>query len=140
MPSTGIINATNVKLYVGDVLVAHCTNAQMSISVEMMGATTKDSAGWEESIPGRKSWSMSGDFFYTNLISSVEFNDFYAAIANKTKLTVSFTTRTVGDDQYGGSCYVESAELSAGVEDNASYSITLKGTGALSKTSYTSGS
>jgi len=137
MATTGIVNATNIRLYLGTTLVAHATSASLSINVEMMGATTKDSSGWEESIPGRKSWSMNGDFLYTVASGSSEvFDDFVAAIAAKTKLTALLSTNVTGDSTYSGSCYVESAELSAGVEENATYSITLRGTGALTKGTY----
>jgi TP901-1 family phage major tail protein len=140
MATTGIVNASLLKLYLGTTLVAHGTSAQLSMSVEMMGATTKDSAGWEESLPGRKSWTISGDFLFTNTSSSNKvFVDFFDAITAKTKLTVYFSTMVTGDTQYYGSCYVESAELSAGTEENATYSVTLRGTGAISKGTYTPG-
>jgi TP901-1 family phage major tail protein len=138
MATTGIVNATNLKLYFGTTLVAHATSAQLSMNVEMMGATTKDSAGWEESLPGRKSWSLSGDFLFAFSASSNKvFNDVFAAIESKTKLAIVFGTFVSGDTHYSGNCYVESAELSAGVEDNATYSLTLRGTGAISKGTYT---
>ncbi len=135
-----ILNATNVKLYygAGQTPIANCTSAQVTINSEMMGATTKDSGGWEESLPGKKSWTMSGDFLYEQVPggSAVALSTLFDALVAKTKFLVYFSTKTQGQHQYSGNCYIESIDMSAGVEDNVTFNISLKGTGAITRSSY----
>lgn len=135
-----IINARNVKLYYGaeQALIAHCTNAQLSVSVEMMGATTKDSDGWDESLPGKRSWTMSGDFFYDRAPGSgnIAPSTLFDACINREKFKVWFSQKVTGTEQYSGDCYIESIDISAGLNDNVSFSITLKGTGAILRNLY----
>lgn len=139
----GILNATYFALYMdtgsGSTKVAHSTNVSIQINAEMMGATTKDSNGWDESMPGKKSWSASGDFYYDQSPGSLMgISSIHAALIAKTKITCSFrlSNQVTGDKIYSGYAYLESIDISAGVEDNMSYSISLKGTGAISLTSY----
>lgn len=135
-----IVNASDLKLYLGGVLIAHCTSASLKVNVEMMPATTKDSAGWDEALPGKKSWSIDGSFFYVNAeASNKDFKDILDAITAKTLLSVAFRMSTTGTRQYTGSCYIESADLSAGVEENTTYSTNLRGTGTLTVSNYTTG-
>jgi len=139
----GILNATLFGLYIdtgsGSYKVAHSTNTSIQINAEMMGATTKDSNGWDESLPGKKSWTASGDFFYdqsTGLLYGI--GNVWTALTAGTKVTCLFklSNQVDGDIQYSGYAYIESIDISAGVEDNMSYSVSLKGTGAITRTIY----
>lgn len=135
-----IVNATNIKLYYGAAmtLIANCTNAQLSVSVEMMGATTKDSAGWDESIPGKRSWTMTGDFYYERVPGegAIALSTLYDAAIARTKFKIFFSQKVASTEQFSGDCYIESVDMSAGVEENVSFSLTLKGTGSLTRNTY----
>jgi predicted secreted protein len=133
----GIINASDFVLYVDGLPTAHSTNVNVALNVDMMDATNKDSEGWEESIPGKISWKGSGDFYYDQAVGSSKKGivALFNAAVQKTIVAVVFRLKTqvVGDLSYSGSVYIESIDISAGVEENVSYSISFKGTGKLTR-------
>lgn len=134
MPQTGIINATNIAIYVGTVKIANAKSATVSLSMDQIDISTKDSAGWNVKSPGQRSWSMSGDglvAFDTASASYYTANDINNALINRTLIVAKFTTNATGDYEYTGSGYFGSVETSAGVEDAVGMSYTIEGTGAL---------
>jgi predicted secreted protein len=138
----GIINATDFKIYIdttvgGSRSVAHSTSVSFQVQTDMMDATNKDSAGWDESIPGKQSWNANGDFYYdqspegtTNGVVQL-----WNAWAAKSKVKVRFRlgVMNTGDHYYEGDAFIESLDVSAGVEENVSYTISLKGTGPIQR-------
>jgi TP901-1 family phage major tail protein len=130
--TAGIINATDIRIYVAAALIAHTTSAELSVSADMIDITTKDSAGWNEGMPGKKSWEMSGEGKFS-FDAAYSPEDLFAALLAKTKLAVKYKTATSGNDEYSGDCYVTSWSVSAGVEDATSFSFTFTGTGAIAK-------
>jgi|TARA_R100000479_G_scaffold160022_1_gene97298 predicted secreted protein len=132
----GIENATNVVLSVtsGGSLqeIAHCTSASLSVSLDLRDSTTKSSGGFQANLAGLKSWELSGEGF-------VEI----AGVAGKADSEELFTTMLAGTAVqctfgltgmlYTGDAIITSFSLDAGVEENATYSITLTGTGTLTQ-------
>ena len=132
-----IVNATDIVVKINTTAgstpaneILHCTSASLSISREMRDSTTKSSQGWSESLAGLKSWEISGDGF-------VDFsgnNNIDALITEMLSTTpaveVSFGTGTSGQT-YTGEAFITSISVDAGVEENATYSLTLQGTGEL---------
>jgi TP901-1 family phage major tail protein len=135
-----IENATDVvvKLVNGaggspSVQLLHATSASLSISREMRDSTTKSSEGWSTSLAGLKSWEISGDGFvdFTGTGNNVDdlITQMLVADPETAKVTVSFGT---AGQTYSGDAYITSCSVDAGVEENATYSLTLQGTGDLS--------
>ena len=140
-----IVNATDVVLKIDSsagtssyTKILHATSASLSISREMRDSTTKDSQAFSESLAGLVSWELSGDGF-------VDFDN--SATGHETDELIGFMIRGAGsntDDPkvsvefgasgktYSGKAFITSISLDAGVEENATYSISLQGTGALS--------
>ena len=129
-----ILNATEVILKVdtgsGKVAVAYSTSASLSVSMDLRDKTSKSSLGWSESLGGLKSWEMSGDAFV----------DIAATGANVLNLWTVWETGNAIDVEFGaagivytGSALITSISIDAGVEENATYSISLTGTAALSQ-------
>lgn len=130
--TAGIINATDIAIYISTSKVAHTTSAELSVSADMIDITTKDSAGWGENMPGKKSWELSGEGKFS-FDAGYSPEDLFTAMVNKTKLSVKLKTATSGNDEYAGDCYITSWSVSAGVEDAASFSFAFQGTGAITK-------
>lgn len=139
-----IVNATDVVLKIDGAAgstytkVLHATSASLSISREMRDSTTKDSQAFSESLAGLVSWELSGDGF-------VDFDN--SAAGHETDELIGFMIRGAGSNTadpkvsvqfgtsgktYSGEAFITSISLEAGVEENATYSISLQGTGALS--------
>lgn len=134
MATTGVINATNLKVYVGGKPVAKAKSASVSLSMEPIDITSKDSASWKEQMAGQKSWSMSGDNLLQFDAASATYyriSDLQSALVSGTLVAVSFQTPTSGDNSLAGSGYFSSLELTGGVEEAATYSFSIQGTGTL---------
>lgn len=130
-----IVNATDIVVKINTTAgssptaeILHCTSASLSISREMRDSTTKSSQGWSESLAGLKSWEISGDGFVdfsgTNNVDALITEMLSASPA----VEVSFGT---AGQTYTGEAFITSISIDSGVEENATYSLTLQGTGAL---------
>jgi len=128
-----LINASDVTLATAEtgtaVVIAHATSASLSISREMRDSTTKDSAAWAANLPALKSWELSGDGFI-EVGSTNGQATLFDNLADGDALTVVFA---VGAETYSGTAYLTSLSMEGGVEDNATYSVSLTGTAALTK-------
>ncbi len=138
-----IVNATDVVLKIdvtaatSYVKILHSTSASLSISREMRDSTTKDSQAFSQSLAGLVSWELSGDGFVDFASdAALETDELITQMLKGTgtntddpKVTVQFG---VAGNVYTGSAFITSISLDAGVEENATYSISLQGTGSLS--------
>jgi hypothetical protein len=59
------------------------------------------------------------------------FLELVAAIKAGTKLTLEFKTDVILDQVYSGYCYLTDLNINAGTEENASYTASFAGTGAI---------
>ena len=153
-----IENATNVVIRVADdstgsgtnmQTLAFSTSASLSMTTDLRDSTTKSSGGFQENLAGLKSFELSGDGFIDlsgNTITATDpFDDSSASLkavpklwdlwAGGTKVDVVFGTGSAGSSAktYSGEAFISSLSFEGGVEENATYSITLTGTGALSE-------
>lgn len=145
-----ISNATDVVIQVstdtteGNLqTVAHCTSASLSLTRDLRDSTTKSSEAWSESLAGLKSWELSGDGF-VELLDTVNDYDPYAGsdqdLMGYTKLYdlwqagtnvyVKFGSSGAGN-HYDGQGFISSLSAEGGVEENATFSITITGSGNL---------
>jgi hypothetical protein len=129
---TGIINATTFAIYVGASKIASLTGTSLSVNQGLRTSVNKDDGGWEKSNPAARSWSVSGDGEFS-FDAGYGIDDLYDSIANRTKLSVKYTTLIVGDYDFSGDVYLETLELSGGAEETETYSVGMKGTGPLTR-------
>ena len=129
-----ILNATDCVLSVttGGSLqaVAHCTSASLSMNLDLRDSTTKSSAGYQENLGGLRSWEVSGDAFVEIGAGDGNIEALWDTWEARTAVVVNFGAT---DMIYSGSAIITSISIDAGVEENATYSISLTGTGALAK-------
>lgn len=128
-----IVNATDVVVKINttagsapsDVLL-HCTSASLAISRDLRDSTTKASGGWQKNLPGLKSWEISGDGF-VDFDGTMDTKDLITEMISATpEVEVSFGV--AGSGVYTGQAIITSISIDAGVEENATYSISLQGT------------
>lgn len=138
MATTGPINTTALVLQVRtstgpDVYttVAHSQDASLSLSHDVRDITTKDSAGWAEFLEGLRGAEMSISGLYA--YDDTQGADYLAdVLIDRTTVRVRFTTAVTGDKYYLATGYITSCELSSpGAEDTATYSASVKITGAI---------
>ena len=136
MASTGILNGTLAKIEVGGVTVAHLTSNSLTLDHSTRDASTKDSAGWKESLEGQIAFSGSAEGFFAE-DASYGYEDLYGEFILRSKIVVTWTTSVVGDQEYSGNCYITSLERTDGLEESSTFSVSLEGTGAITKATVT---
>ena len=128
------INGTSVLVYLAGTKIGAQRGATLNIETETFDVTTKDSAGWREILCSTKSWSLDCDGLLTYDETPGRAYDYlYSAFINKTLIAVKISNEVSGDDKYFGDAYVTSAPQQIPDADAVSYSLTLTGTGALTR-------
>jgi predicted secreted protein len=140
MATTGVFNGTNLVVLVGSEVIAHATSCSLSVSADLPDATTKQSGGWAEEIPGLRSWSLTTDGLATVEPTGTNYvvGDIFSALNGRTKLAVKFTTANgstaiTGDLYWEGDAYVESIDMTGDMESAVTYSVSFTGTGDLTQ-------
>ena len=124
------MNGTLIGVYAGSTLIAHATEGSISLNLDTRDATTKDSSGTRDLLEGVKSGTISVSALYAD-DATYGVDELMAAWSGRSTLTVKFSTEVTGDSYWEASAYVTSLEVSAGMEDNATYSATFELTGAI---------
>ena len=140
-----IFNGTDLILKVSpsdggaDAKLMHSQNVSLSINVDPIDISNKDSAGFRDIIGGQKSFSLSADGlmdFNPTDATVTEVDELTTQMYNRTAVTFDFTLATTasGDYYYSGSGFITSVEVSGGTEDAPTYSVSIEGSGALTTT------
>lgn len=133
-----IFNGTELGVYISDVLIAAATDCSLSLNVETIDITTKDSQGFRELLGGVRSGSISvsGLIDYVDSASNKDMADLWTVWENRTAVTVTFSkdNEDTGDLSFSASAILTSLEQSGGTEDTATYSATFELTGAITDT------
>jgi TP901-1 family phage major tail protein len=148
--ATGLVNGTDLLLKVGDTAtedpIAFATSCSLEISMDEIDQTNKDSSGWKTIIGGTRSWSVSADVLYQNEAksSNYTFLDFWDHLGGANERTALYVELTVTGASaadvnkfYHGQAYITSLSVNGGTEDQATYSVTLTGTGVLTEATST---
>lgn len=133
MATTGTVNATILAIYIGAVKMDVQLNADLSLSHDPRVSINKDSAGWEGTRSGKKSWEMSGEA-EMQYDATQGMEELFDALIAGTELTLQFSTEVSGDTRLSGVAQVTKLDISAGVEEDVNFSYAFKGNGALAKT------
>ena len=141
-----------VQVFLSGKTLACATSCSVQISADEIDVSCKDTAGFNSTIPGRISWTVTSD----NLFVVGDYTKLVNAMINKTVLDLTFATVsnidgattpdadghtvpsdgwTSAGDLYGGKVTVSSIDLTADNGSVATYSVTFNGHGSLSKTS-----
>jgi predicted secreted protein len=137
MATTGIFNGSQYTvMFETDgtpvVVADHVTDLSVSVSTETRDTTSKNNGGYRALLPGLKTLTVNFTAFYagdaTNGYDEL-MTDFLAGNKQDVKVcSYDFTadTEVTGDQEIIFEAYITSLELSAGTEDNASYTCTLE--------------
>jgi TP901-1 family phage major tail protein len=128
--TAGVINATDIGIYVGATKIANITSGSLSLTHGTREITTNDSAGWEGTAPGKRGWEISGDSLFT-FDAAFTFDDLFAIFIARTLVTLKQSTENAGDKKYTGTAYLTALSCTGSTEDNETYSYTFKGSGSL---------
>ena len=112
--------------------IAHEIDSELSISQNLIDATTKDSSNWAEQIKGTRtaSFTVSGLIDYSSSFGVDELADM---IVSAQSALFVFATTTSGDTSYTGTVDLSDLTQSLSNDDVANWSGTLMVTGILVK-------
>lgn len=126
-----VFNGTNLGVYVGGTIIAAATDCSLSLNMDTIDITTKDSAGYRELLAGLRSGSMSCNGLIDYQSANQDTVDLVTAWTNRTSLTLKFSNEITGDQSYTASGFLTSLEQSGGTEDTATYSASFELTGVV---------
>jgi predicted secreted protein len=110
--------------------IGEVRDATLSISQEEIEASSFDSGGWKEFIPGMKEWEFESEALY--LYGDAGQDNVYNVLVNGTTAKWRFIPKTgTGNKGYQGDGFVTSWETNSAVDDAVSVSISLRGSGQL---------
>lgn len=133
-----VINGSSMLLLLGDpagnaVAIGCAKNCTLTINNNTADATCKSSSGWENSILTGRNWEVTFDGLY-DPDGVNNFNTLYDQVYGRDDsliMELAEIDGTGGGTVYRGNVLITSLSLSAPMEDVATYSGTLKGTGVL---------
>lgn len=133
-----IINGTVYLLKIGadgsEVAIPDQTEGSISINMETRDITTKDSSGYRELLEGVRSASISVSGLVDDDGAGGAGADLFAVLDGRTTTHIIFGLDAASDDyHYECDAFCTSLEISAGTEDNVTYSATFEVTGAISE-------
>ena len=138
---TGVLNGTEIKIYVAGTLVAYATTGSININHSLREITSKDSGAWKEQMEGLRDWSidLEGMYAWTDPAggSITNADDLYSSYINtRTSFTITWgtTDAEAGDTKYEGTAYLTTVSMSGATEDSATYSASFSGSGAITQT------
>ena len=137
MSTTGIFNGSQYTVMfetdnTTPVVADHVTDLSVSVSTETRDTTSKNNGGFRALLPGLKTLTVNFTAFYAgNATNGYDelMVDFLAGNKQDVKVcSYDFTndTEVAGDKEIVFEAFITSLELSAGTEDNASYTCTLE--------------
>ncbi len=139
MASTGVINGTDLRVYVGGLAIGYATSCTLDFSVETKETIHKDSpgTGWTEVTTGSKSGTCTFEGFYNEDSSANKPSGLFALMDAETLVGCAFKTGTSGDTRYDFSGYITAVSFTGPVEENSTFSGTITLSGAPSTTTVT---
>lgn len=146
-----LVKANDLLLYIysggtsgSAVPVAFGTNVQVQIDGQTISANNKMACKWQTNMAGNNSFTISSDSLYTDTADNFSYDDLFAlmvaggsvkfAVAQPTSgsvATCESATYDIGRIVAAGSGIITSLSLSAGVDEIASCSCTITGSGPL---------
>lgn len=128
-------------------LVACSTNATLSLSNATIETACKkdttgalDDASVRHTIPGQQTWSMQVEGLVELTAPAATANNFqslFEIAKNRTDILVVFSDRVAANYEYYGKGFISSIEISASVDDFATYSCTIEGNGDINSAAHT---
>jgi hypothetical protein len=135
--TAGIMNGSQLRVQFANaggapVLVDHLTDLSVSFSTETRDTTTKNNGGYRAILPGLKTLNVTFTAFYAADATN-GYEELFQDMKDGQKLGVTIASFQQSDDteitddmDIDFDAYITSLELSAGTEDNASYTATFE--------------
>jgi len=141
------VNGTDLCLFITSGATKKCialaTDCSLSWTMAERNTTSKDDGSWENSAPGRMSWTVDSNNLFTQVAvgaSGFTYDDLIDIAFARTPLTITIgQVTTIGaypqvlgaGKNLSGQAYLTKVDLSAKDADSATFSVSMKGAGTL---------
>jgi len=126
-----VLDAGTLAVYVDGTKVACSTNATLTVSQATREVTCKDTSGWRGSLTGLKSWNISTEGLFRYDVSEGG-EDLLNHLLDGDLVVLKFSTEETGETYVTGSAFASEVSWNApNAGENATWSVTFDGTGAL---------
>lgn len=130
MATVSVLNGTNIGIYVGGTKVAQATSGSISITHSPRDITSKDSAGWSQSLEGLREWSVEGEGMFA-FDATYGYVDLNAVLVARAAVTIRFSTEISTDEYYEGTAIMTDLSADSSVEESVTFSFSFQGTAGL---------
>lgn len=146
-----VINGGDLMLFIGGKSIAFATSHKLSINVETVETSSKDTGGkWVSKAARKISWNCSTENLYSNDGEGVNFDQLFDLLVARNEVQAVFCLEkdyankadevpeggwipsTAGT--YSGKVIITALEANAPNGDNATFTASFEGVGALTKT------
>lgn len=124
-------NSTKWKLLVGGTAIDNLTDLSLEVNNKLIDVTSKDSAGWEEFLPGLKGASFSGSGIVDFADSGETPDEILQDLIDGTLGSMIASDAVSGSKKFTFSAYYEKFSIKGGVEDKITFDFSGKVTGVL---------
>lgn len=145
-----IINGSDLMLFIDNKSIAFATNHKLSITAETVETSSKDTGGkWVSKEVRKLSWNMSTENLYSLNGEGSTYDDLFTMMTSRKEIDAIFTLENnyvikadnvpsggwvpCTDKQYKGKVVITSLELNAPNGDNATFTASFEGVGALER-------
>lgn len=138
-----IILGTDLMLFKGGKALAAATSCKLTISANVLETSSKDSGCWVSKQAAKLSWNASSDNLFTlddysalvdAMISRETVSLQFSTVANANDCSgVPSTGWTANSDGYKGDAIITSIDMNAADNENATYTVSFEGVGALTE-------
>ncbi len=113
----------------------HATSCSLSVNADTIDTSTKDSGGWRALISGQRSFSISADGLmdFISAGTTTDPDEIFDFMYNRNKVDFTFALASPQGYTFTGEGFVTSLEITGGVEDAPTYSMSIESTGQLTK-------
>ena len=135
-----VILGTDLMLFKGGKALAVATACKLTINANVLETSSKDSGKWVSKQAAKLSWTASSD----NLYTIEDYKSLVDAMIARTPVELQFSTvsnsdsdgvptdgLTAAKDGYKGSAIITSIDMNAADNENATYTVSFEGVGAL---------
>lgn len=137
--NTDLVKGNSLLLFIGSTPLAFAKSCDLSISADAIDTSNKMSGNFKSSLQGVISWTISSDFLYTKVVGDSNFDTLMASMIAGDAIDVVIGTYTdsatfaMTQGNYSGKAHIASLSLKAEDGGLASCSVSLTGSGALTK-------
>ncbi len=133
--TVGPMNGTVIRVLVATNEIARCTSHSLSLSMNAIDVTSKDSNGWKEVLGGLREGSISfeGLLIESEGAGATGYNDLFDLVTSRAAVALEWTNENAGDSKFTCSAIITSLEQEAPMEDARTFSGEFTITGAVTK-------